>query len=199
MLYCILGKSGSGKTTILNEFIKNNPNIKKVIQFTSRPKRINEEHGVDYLFVDNKVFKWGIDNDIFASSQSFKVIDEEEWHYGVSWSSLHGTEDKILVTNPDEYKQLKEKLGKYVFAIYIDCNPLERIERCYNRQLANVTNIDELKTKTKEITRRMICEEECFSVFFKNFEINARIYNKDGELTDSVDALNRIILGATNG
>ena len=52
----ISSPSGAGKTTICNKIINKNKNIKLSISYTSRPIRKNENHGIDYFFVEKKKF-----------------------------------------------------------------------------------------------------------------------------------------------
>ena len=51
----LVGHSASGKTEIANQ-LKRDYNMKKIITYTTRPKRINEVDGVDYHFVDEIKF-----------------------------------------------------------------------------------------------------------------------------------------------
>lgn len=47
LIFCIIGNSASGKTTIANALF---PKEQQVISYTSRPMREGEENGVDYYF-----------------------------------------------------------------------------------------------------------------------------------------------------
>ena len=47
-VFCIMGKSGSGKDTIFKEIIKDNSlNLKKIVGYTTRPKRVEENDCVE--------------------------------------------------------------------------------------------------------------------------------------------------------
>ena len=52
----ISSPSGAGKTTICKELLKTSKDIILSISYTTRQKRINEKHGKDYYFVNNKEF-----------------------------------------------------------------------------------------------------------------------------------------------
>src|SRR5690554_4397368 len=57
-IYCLMGKSSSGKDTILKILKEDNKlNLKPVIPYTTRPKRSNEENGRDYYFIDEETLK----------------------------------------------------------------------------------------------------------------------------------------------
>ena len=55
----LIGKSGSGKTSLMNELVENN-HFKKLNEVTTRPKRTNETN--EYLFVDDDDFKKNADD-----------------------------------------------------------------------------------------------------------------------------------------
>ena len=56
LLVVLSGPSGSGKDTVLADYLKNNPQVKKSISMTTRAIRDGETDGIDYIFVDNKQF-----------------------------------------------------------------------------------------------------------------------------------------------
>ena len=52
-IFCLMGKSSSGKDTIFKEIsnikeLKLNP----IVLYTTRPKRTNETNGVEYFFIN---------------------------------------------------------------------------------------------------------------------------------------------------
>ena len=55
-LFVIAAPSGAGKTTLVKALTTRNPDLRFSISYTTRPKRRNEAHGVDYLFVDKGEF-----------------------------------------------------------------------------------------------------------------------------------------------
>ncbi|MDH3350487.1 MAG: guanylate kinase [Gammaproteobacteria bacterium] len=78
-LFVIAAPSGAGKTTLVKALVTRNPELRFSISYTTRPKRRNEAHGVDYLFVDKDEFdalRHG-----GALLESAEVFDN---HYGTS-------------------------------------------------------------------------------------------------------------------
>ena len=56
-LIYLMGKSSSGKDTVYRELLRDNSlKLKKVVLYTTRPIREGETDGVQYHFVDEKVF-----------------------------------------------------------------------------------------------------------------------------------------------
>jgi guanylate kinase len=56
LLIVISGPSGVGKDTVLTEMQKRGLPFHFVVTATTRPKRSNETHGVDYFFISHAEF-----------------------------------------------------------------------------------------------------------------------------------------------
>ena len=56
LIIVISAPSGTGKTTIVRELIKNNENLVASVSYTTRKKRANEIEGKDYVFVSSELF-----------------------------------------------------------------------------------------------------------------------------------------------
>ena len=56
LIIVISAPSGTGKTTIVRELIKNNENLVASVSYTTRKKRANEIDGKDYNFVSSELF-----------------------------------------------------------------------------------------------------------------------------------------------
>lgn len=55
-LYVIAAPSGTGKTTLVKALVSSMANVTVSISHTTRPKRPNETHGVNYYFVTKEAF-----------------------------------------------------------------------------------------------------------------------------------------------
>lgn len=55
-LFVIAAPSGAGKTTLVKELVRRNPDLVFSISYTTRRQRPNEVDGQDYLFVDEERF-----------------------------------------------------------------------------------------------------------------------------------------------
>lgn len=56
-LVIISGPSGVGKDTVIDEWMRKNPEVKRVIAYTTREPRPGEENGLDYHFVSIETFE----------------------------------------------------------------------------------------------------------------------------------------------
>ena len=100
MIFCIIGKTGVGKTTIAKA-VSTTLNIPIIVTYTNRPKRPNEKDGVDYHFVDDKYFDDNIDD--FIDLRCYKVATGEIWKYGISKKQINKRDNYIVVVDTVGY------------------------------------------------------------------------------------------------
>ena len=73
LIIVISAPSGTGKTTIVRELIKNNENLVASVSYTTRKKRTNEIDGKDYNFVSSELFSSMVEEKSFL--EHAKVFD----------------------------------------------------------------------------------------------------------------------------
>ncbi len=78
-LFVIAAPSGAGKTTLVKALTTHNPELRFSISYTTRPKRRNEAHGVDYLFVGSDEFER-----LQAEGALLESANVFDNHYGTS-------------------------------------------------------------------------------------------------------------------
>lgn len=65
LIIVVSAPSGSGKTTIVEEVLKQMEGLRRSISFTTRPPREGEKNGRDYIFISEEEFKKRIDEGDF--------------------------------------------------------------------------------------------------------------------------------------
>jgi guanylate kinase len=142
LLLVLMGESGSGKDTILNQLIEHH-NFKRVVTYTTRPKRPLEVNGVDYHFVSEKQFK----NELLDKKVLLEHNVFNDWHYGFTLDGLdYENENYVLIITPSGFATLRKTLGeKNITSIYLDVHERERIIRLAQRG----DDIDELMRRVK--------------------------------------------------
>ena len=80
MLLVICGKMCSGKDTVVKRLI--NKGFKKVVTYTTRPKRRGETDGVDYHYISKEDFEGKIKDGFFLEYRTYKVASGDTWYYG---------------------------------------------------------------------------------------------------------------------
>lgn len=108
-LYVIAAPSGTGKTTLVKALVDSLPKITVSISHTTRLKRPNEMHGVNYYFIDKTEFERMIAQDEFLEHAT--VFDN---YYGTSKSWVEETLakgiDVILEIDWQGHQQIKRLL-----------------------------------------------------------------------------------------
>lgn len=165
----LLGKSGTGKTTILKKLQEKRAyNI--VLQVTDRPMRSNERDLEDYDFVTKDVMKSLIKNDKLIVSSSFNVINNGKndiWTYGISKNSFdYGTRPNILISDIDSLPKLKEYFGKNLLSIIINSTEDDIIKRIMSRSNYEI----------EEVHRRMKDDNFRYSLD-KTKEVDVHVFN----------------------
>lgn len=186
MLYCILGKAGSGKDRLLKEVLsKKYEKLKVAISHTTRPIRANEIDGVDYHYISKKEFSYMEENNEFIETRKYNVINEDGikdvWYYGLSYNALNKDYNYITIVDLQGFKELLKKLGnKNIISFYIEANKEIRKNRYMNRD--NMT-----KDKLAEMERRFESDNEDFSLvrldnidyFLENDNLEDLRFNKN--------------------
>lgn len=71
-LYMVVSApSGTGKTSILREFLKKCPNVRFSVSYTTRPPRPGEEEGRDYCFITQEEFRKRIAQEEFVEWEEY--------------------------------------------------------------------------------------------------------------------------------
>ena len=148
-IFCLMGKSSSGKDTIFKKLIEDKDlNLTPVISYTTRPIRYNENHGLQYYFIDEeKLAKY---------NETGKIIEKREYHT-INGTWFYCTVDDgqidlaqqvsyLLIVTLEAYQNLQKYFGKdQIVPIYITVNDGIRLERALKReQKQEKPNYDEL-------------------------------------------------------
>lgn len=160
-LFCIMGKSASGKDTIFKRLIQNETlNLKTVVSYTTRPMREGEQDGVEYHFVNGQRLE--------ELKKAGKVIECRDYHtiHGI-WSyftvddgqiDFESEQDAIIIGTLESYAQIRIYYGKEnVVPIYVNVEDGERLTRALNREKQQDA------PKYLELCRRFLADAEDFS------------------------------------
>lgn len=166
MLAVLIGKTCSGKTAIADELVKRG--YKKVVTYTSRPKRKGEKDGKDYHFISKEDFLQGIDTQFFMEYKTYQVPNDE-WYYGTSYDSLEKTdgEDKYaIILTLDGYKDFLS-----------NCNIRHRSFYIYANHKTILHRLKERKDTNDSIERRMNHDDKDFKM--AEYLVDKVVYNND--------------------
>jgi guanylate kinase len=188
-IFCIMGKSGSGKDTIFKALINDKSlNLKPVTLYTTRPKRQGETDGVEYFFIDEKQL---------AQLQSQgKIIELRQyntvhgiWYYCTAYDGQFNLSNNyLLICTLEAYNNINKYFGKdVVVPIYIYVDDGNRLRRALGREMAQQT------PQYEEMCRRFLADSEDFSKQkLKEAAITQYINNDNKD--DCVDKTRQLII-----
>ncbi len=159
-IFCLMGKSASGKDTIFKSVLeRKNVLLTTVVPGTTRPIRDGEKDGVEYYFYSHEEF--------LELEKSGKVIEYRQYNtvHGI-WTYFTADDGQIqldkrnyiLIGTLEAYTALRDYFGKdQVVPLYIDLDDGERLQRALTRER------QENNRKYAEMCRRFLADQEDFS------------------------------------
>ncbi|MBR4207868.1 MAG: guanylate kinase [Lachnospiraceae bacterium] len=159
-LYCLIGKSASGKDSIYRLLMEDpSLSLKPVVTCTTRPKRDGEEDGREYHFVSEDEMHAMEDAGLVAESRVYHTVYGDWYYFTEGGRSLDLSEgDRLMIATLEAFASLKAYLGEEkTVPLYITLDDGERLERALNRERA------QKEPKYKEMCRRFLADEEDFS------------------------------------
>ena len=176
-IYCMMGKSSTGKDTLYKGILANEElQLKTVIPYTTRPIREGEKEGVEYFFCNQEKVE-----ELEAAG---KVIERRDYNtvHGI-WTYFTVDDGQIDLENNDyliigtleSYHKIRDYYGKeFVVPIYIEVEDGERLQRALNRER------EQTVPKYEEMCRRFLADAKDFSEENLNAaEITRRFVNCD--------------------
>lgn len=125
---CIIGKSGVGKSTFVNELIKNNK-FHFIKSYTTREVRKNDPEDIKTHTFVSKKFREETKNEILA-----EYINEQKGY--CSWVDKTLFDEKkinLFVIDIDAFVKLNKRKDMNIRVVYLQLSELEREKRYKNR------------------------------------------------------------------
>jgi len=179
MLFVLSAPSGTGKTTVVNNLLKEVDRLRRVITATTRAKREGEVEDLDYIFLTVEEFERAIAEDKFL--EYAKVYGN---YYGTPKDQVLKNEeegyDSILVIDVQGAKTIKRNYPESVLIFLLPPSMEELKRRLLTRGYADDNIQERINTAQWEIS----CAKHFDYVVVNEF------------LDDTVMALKNIILSA---
>jgi guanylate kinase len=168
ILFIISGTSGSGKTTIGKEIIKElGEKIRHIATYTTRKIRQNEIDGEDYNFLSEDEFKVFNANDFFI-----ETVEINGFMYGTPQkinNLLEKGKNVLMIINRCGVERFK-KLHINTFSIWIDCDDKTISERIKKRCKATETFIQN-RVKINETERAAEKNSPICNIHLSNIDV----------------------------
>ena len=159
-IFCLMGKSVSGKDTIYRLLLRDESlGLKKVVIYTTRPKRQKEENGREYHFCEEDTYQ--------RFKEEGRIIEERayETYYGL-WRYFTaddgqidlGTGDYLIIGTLEAFRSLKSYFGAgHVIPLFIRVDDGIRLARALARERK------QKEPAYEEMCRRFLSDAEDFS------------------------------------
>ncbi len=177
-IFIVSGPSAVGKTTVVEELLKQSPNIRRIVTCTSRGKRAMEQDGRDYYFFAKEIFVKKIENNEFIEYS--EVYGN---YYGVLLDTLRKNieqyQSSILVINGEGFIKIRKAIKNNIISIFINPPSFQELER----------RIRERNSESEEIIQnrlRAIQKDMDYSKYYDFVIENHRV-------NETVTKLNNII------
>ena len=147
-IFCLMGKSSSGKDTIFKKILSDvDLNLKSIVLYTTRPKRLNEKDGVEYFFINESLLNQYNEMNKVIEVRKYDTV-HGPWFYATiddGQINLHDN-DYITIVTLEAYNSFKKYFGDdKIFPIYINMDDGVRLERALKReQLQQNPNYNEM-------------------------------------------------------
>lgn len=157
-VFCIIGKSGTGKDALYKKILyKKNNNLMPIIPYTTRPKRHDEVEGVNYHFVTEEQMLELKEDGLILEKRDYNTMNGIWSYFTVKFDLLTGM-DYITITTLDGVFKLIEHYGNdMIQVVYLHLEDQQRLLRCINREAIQG------KPNFSEVCRRYLADEMDFS------------------------------------
>lgn len=182
-IYCVMGKSSSGKDSIYHRIMESDKlMLRPIIPYTTRPIRDGEVDGREYVFCEEATVE--------ELQRQKRIIELRAYHtvYGI-WKYFTVDDGRIdleqynylYIVTLEGFHKIREYFGeKHVTPIYIEVEDGERLMRAIARERRQEV------PKYEEMCRRFLADSEDFSEEKLSLAgVTHRFYNNDFEETVS--------------
>ncbi len=159
-IFCLMGKSSSGKDTLFKNLIKENElGLLPVVSYTTRPMRTNEVEGREYHFITKEQLEGYKATDKMIEHRVYETV-HGPWHYATIDDGQIDLESHnyLMIVTLEAYNNLVKYFGeKKVVPLYVEVEDGLRLERAILREKQQVN------PNYEEICRRFLADSKDFS------------------------------------
>lgn len=159
-LFCVMGKSSSGKDSIYQKLIvQESLQLNQIVPYTTRPMREGEISGESYFFCTEE--------QVSGMERDNRIIELRAYHtvHGI-WKYFTADDGQIqlekgnyiLIGTLETYEKIRAFFGAdHVIPIYIEVEDTERLQRALDREKKQRI------PKLEEMCRRFLADQVDFS------------------------------------
>ena len=192
-IFCLMGKSASGKDTIFEELLKDpSLSLSALIPWTTRPIRAKEQDGVEYHFTDEE--------GLARLTREGRVIEQRTyqtecgpWTYFTVDEDMSGG-DRLLIGTLESYSRIRDYYGEdRVIPIYVEVDDGLRLGRALKRECKPGNH------KYEEMCRRFLADQRDFSEENLRRAGISRRFDNSGDRNDCIREITAFIRSVQEG
>ncbi|MBQ2902317.1 MAG: guanylate kinase [Agathobacter sp.] len=159
-IFCVMGKSATGKDTIYQKLLNESKlNLKRIIPYTTRPIREGEVPGREYYFCTEQDVQRLEEEGRIVELRAYDTVYGIWKYFTVDDGNIQlDKENYILIGTLEAYTKIRDYYGaEYVVPIYIEVEDGERLLRAIAREKSQDV------PKYEEMCRRFLADAKDFS------------------------------------
>ncbi|MGN1155008.1 MAG: guanylate kinase [Agathobacter sp.] len=174
-IFCIIGKSATGKDTIYEKLLQDEDlQLKRIIPYTTRPIRDHEEDGREYHFVTEEDVVELKNKGLIVEMREYQTVYGPWKYFTVNDGNIQlDKENYSLIGTVEGYVMIRDYFGgDKVVPVYVEVEDGDRLLRAIAREKKQDV------PKYEEMCRRFLADAKDFSEEnIKAAGITRRFYN----------------------
>ncbi len=159
-IFCVMGKSATGKDTIYENLLADEElQLKRIIPYTTRPIRDGEEEGREYHFVTEADMHRLEEKGLVVEKRLYNTVYGPWYYFTVNDGDIQlENENYLLIQTVEGYVKIRDYFGAdQVIPIYVEVEDGERLLRAISREKKQDV------PKYEEMCRRFLADAKDFS------------------------------------
>lgn len=159
-IYCLLGKSSSGKDTLFKMLLEESGlALKTIVPYTTRPIRVGEQEGVEYHFVTEETQKELEAEGKIIELRAYDTICGVWKYFTVDDGQIDlATDNYLVIGTLESYVKMRDYFGvEKIVPLYVEVEDGERLLRALTRERA------QKEPNYAELCRRFLADSVDFS------------------------------------
>ena len=159
-IYCLLGKSSSGKDTLFKMLLEESGlALKTIVPYTTRPIRVGEQEGVEYHLVTKETQKKLEAEGKIIELRAYDTICGVWKYFTVDDGQIDlATDNYLVIGTLESYVKMRDYFGaEKLVPLYVEVEDGERLLRALTRERA------QKEPNYAELCRRFLADSVDFS------------------------------------
>ena len=189
-IYCIMGKSSSGKDTIFKLLLgREDLQLNRIVSYTTRPIRSNEKPGEEYNYVSIQEKDKLLDEGKVIEIRKYDTVHGPWFYFTVDDGQIDlKSNDYLIIGTVESFVKIRDYYGEdVVLPIYIEVDDGLRLSRALERERQQTS------PKYEEMCRRFLADQQDFSEDNLKAARVSNLFNNDEDSVKTSEKIARFI------